>query len=43
MAAIAAVLGDGFVETSREAWSIAGNFVAETMLEGAASVRLIGS
>jgi len=41
--AIAAALGDDFDEPTREAWTIAYNLVAETMLEGAASVRLIGS
>jgi hemoglobin-like flavoprotein len=37
-----AVLGDGFDAPTREAWEIAYNLVAETMLEGAASARPIG-
>jgi hemoglobin-like flavoprotein len=41
--AVAAALGEGFDEPTREAWTIAYNLVAETMLEGAASVRLIDS
>jgi hemoglobin-like flavoprotein len=43
LGALAAVLGDGFDAATREAWAIAYNLVAETMLEGAASARLIGS
>ena len=43
VAALAAVLGDGFDAQTREAWHIAYNLMAETMLEGAASARLIGS
>ena len=42
-AALAAVLGDGFDAQTREAWHIAYNLMAETMLEGAASARLTGS
>ena len=42
LAALAAVLGDGF-DAAREAWALAYNLVAETMLEGAASARPIGS
>jgi hemoglobin-like flavoprotein len=41
--ALAAVLGDNFDAPTREAWAIAYNLVAETMLEGAASARPIGS
>ena len=36
-AALAAVLGDGFDAQTREAWMLAYNTVAETMLEGAAA------
>ena len=43
LAALAAVLGDSFDEPTREAWAIGYNLVAETMLEGAASARPIGS
>ena len=43
LAALAAVLGDSFDTPTREAWDIAYNLVAETMLEGAASARRIGS
>lgn len=43
IAALAAVLGDGFDDATREAWTLAFNLVAETMLEGAASARPIGS
>jgi len=43
LAALAAVLGDSFDEPAREAWEIAYNLVAETMLEGAASARFIGN
>ncbi len=42
-AALAAVLGDGFDAQTREAWMLAYNIVAETMLEGAAAARPIGS
>ena len=43
LAALAAVLGDRFDAPTREAWDIAYNLVAETMLEGAASARPIGN
>ena len=43
IAAIAGVLGDEFDAQTREAWVLAYNIVAETMLEGAASARPIGS
>jgi hemoglobin-like flavoprotein len=43
IAAIAAVLGEEFDAQTREAWTLAFNIVAETMLEGAASARPIGS
>jgi hemoglobin-like flavoprotein len=43
IAAIAAVLGDEFDAETREAWVLAFNIVAETMLEGAAAARPIGS
>jgi len=43
LAALAAVLGDSFDAPTREAWAIAYNLVAETMLDGAASARPIGS
>ena len=43
LAALAATLGDEFDAQTREAWVLAFNIVAETMLEGAASARLIGS
>jgi hemoglobin-like flavoprotein len=42
-AALAAILGDGFDAQTREAWMLAYNIVAETMLEGAAAARPIGS
>jgi len=42
-AAIAAVLGDECDAPTREAWVLAFNIVAETMLEGAAAARPIGS
>lgn len=41
--ALAAVLGDDFDAPTREAWATAYNLMAETMLEGAASARPIGS
>ncbi len=41
--AFAAVLGDSFDPPTRQAWTLAYNLVAETMLEGAASARPIGS
>ena len=43
LGALAAVLGDTFDAATREAWAIAYNLVAETMLEGAASARPIGT
>jgi len=43
IAAIAAVLGGEFDAATREAWILAFNIVAETMLEGAAAARPIGS
>src|SRR5262249_28695584 len=43
IAAIAAVLGDEFDAATREAWVLAFNIVAETMLEGAPEARPIGS
>jgi hemoglobin-like flavoprotein len=41
--ALAVVLGDRFDAKTRQAWTAAYNLVAETMLEGAASARPIGS
>ena len=38
--ALAAVLGDSFDATTRQAWDTAFNLMAETMLEGAASAQL---
>jgi nitric oxide dioxygenase len=43
IAALAGTLGEEFDATTREAWVLAFNIVAETMLEGAASARPIGS
>ena len=43
LGALAAVLGDEFDGPTRDAWSLAYNLVAETMLDGAASARPIGS
>jgi len=43
IAAIASVLGDEFDAPTREAWVLAFSIVAETMLEGAAEARPIGS
>ena len=43
LGALAAVLGDSFDAATREAWAIAYNLVAETMLEGAASARPVGT
>ena len=43
LAALAATLGDEFDAQTREAWILAFNIVAETMLEGAAAARPIGS
>ena len=41
--ALAAVLGDSFDTPTREAWILAYNLVAETMLEGAAAARPVSS
>jgi nitric oxide dioxygenase len=41
--ALAVVLGDKFDAATRQAWTLAYNLVAETMLEGAASARPIGT
>ena len=41
--ALAVVLGDQFDAPARDAWTVAYNLVAETMLEGAASARPVGS
>jgi len=43
IAALAGVLAEEFAAATREDWVLALNIVAETMLEGAASARLIGS
>jgi hemoglobin-like flavoprotein len=43
LAALAAILGDSFDARTREAWTLAYNLVAETMLEGAAAARPISS
>ena len=43
LAALASVLGEEFDAPTREAWALAYNIVAETMLEGAAAARPIGS
>jgi hemoglobin-like flavoprotein len=43
IAALAGTLGEEFDAATREAWVLAFNIVAETMLEGAASARPIGS
>jgi hemoglobin-like flavoprotein len=43
IAALAAVLGEEFDDPTREAWLLAFSIVAETMLEGAAAARPIGS
>jgi hemoglobin-like flavoprotein len=40
--ALAVVLGERFDDATREAWAVAYNLVAETMLEGAASARPVG-
>ena len=40
--ALAAVLGDGFDPETRQAWALAYNLMAETMLDGAASARPVG-
>ena len=43
LAGLASVLGDSFDAATRQAWALAYNLVAETMLEGAAAARPIGS
>jgi hemoglobin-like flavoprotein len=43
VAALAAVLGDTFDDATHDAWTVAYNLVAETMMEGAASARPVGS
>jgi hemoglobin-like flavoprotein len=43
IAALAGVLGEEFDTATREAWELAFNIVAETMLEGAAAARPISS
>jgi hemoglobin-like flavoprotein len=43
LGALAAVLGDSFDPPTRQAWALAYNLVAETMLEGAASARPVGT
>jgi hemoglobin-like flavoprotein len=40
--ALAAILGDGFDPETRQAWMLAYNLMAETMLDGAASARPVG-
>jgi hypothetical protein len=40
---LAIALGNEFDAATREAWTVAYNLVAETMLEGAASVGRVGS
>ena len=40
---LAAFLGDDFDGPTRQAWVLAYNLMAETMLEGAASARPVGS
>ena len=40
--ALAAVLGDGFDPETRQAWVLAYNLMAETMLDGAASAHPVG-
>ena len=43
LAALAAILGISFDAPTRQAWTLAYNLVAETMLEGAAAARPVGS
>jgi hemoglobin-like flavoprotein len=43
LAALAAILGDSFDARTREAWTLAYNLVAETMLEGATAARPISN
>jgi hemoglobin-like flavoprotein len=40
--ALAAVMGDDFNAETRQAWIVAYNLMAETMLDGAASARPVG-
>ena len=40
--ALAAVLSDDFDPETRQAWAVAYNLMAETMLDGAASARPVG-
>ena len=40
--ALATVLGDSFDSETRQAWVLAYNLMAETMLDGAASARPVG-
>jgi methyl-accepting chemotaxis protein len=40
--ALAAMLGDDFDPETRQAWVVAYNLMAETMLDGAASARPVG-
>ena len=42
LGALAAVLGDDFDPETRQAWVVAYNLMAETMLDGAASARPVG-
>jgi hemoglobin-like flavoprotein len=42
-AALAAILRSGFDAPTRQAWTLAYNLVAETMLEGAAAARHVGA
>jgi hemoglobin-like flavoprotein len=42
LAALAVVLGERFDAPTRDAWTVAYNLVAETMMEGAASARPVG-
>jgi hemoglobin-like flavoprotein len=43
LTALGVVLGNRFDAATREAWSVGYNLVAETMLEGAATVRRVRS
>jgi hemoglobin-like flavoprotein len=43
LGALGAVLGDSFDAPTCQAWTIAFNLIAETMLEGAASARPVGT
>jgi hemoglobin-like flavoprotein len=42
LAALATILGSGFDAPTRQAWTLAYNLVAETMLERAAAARHVG-